>query len=130
GLFEGDRIVTQRANQLYAQSLRGGKASEETTTEKTTATETTQASVAGGALPWWVVLPAGGLLAIGTFAAGAFWSNRRNRKHLTSAITALEHLEDSHNGHHATPDNEPALLHSADSHHRDAEVPAPPHQHH
>lgn len=122
GLFEGDRIVTQRANQLYAQSLRRGSA-----TEETAATDVAAASVTGGALPWWVVIPTGGLLAIGTFAAGAFWSNRRNRNQFTSAITVLEHLEDSHNGHHATPGNEPALLHSADSHHRDAEVPTPPH---
>lgn len=91
GLFEGDRIVTQRANQLYAQSLRGGGASEEAEPE------VTQASVAGGALPWWVVFPAGGLLAIGTFAAGAFWSNRRNRKSLAVTIHQLEHLEDQHN---------------------------------
>lgn len=125
GLFEGDRVVTQRANQLYAQSLRGGGA-----TEEAAATEVTEATTAGGALPWWVVVPAGGLLAIGTFAAGAFWSNRRNRKQLTSAMTALEHLEDSHNGHPAIPDNQSALLHSADPHHRDAEVSAPPHQHH
>lgn len=124
GLFEGDRIVTQRANQLYAQSLRGGGASEEAEPE------VTQASVAGGTWPWWVVIPAGGLLAIGTFAAGAFWSNRRNRKQFTSAMAALEHLETSHNGHHAIPGNEPSLLHSADSHHRDSEIPAPPHQHH
>ena len=123
GLFEGDRIVTQRANQLYAQSLRGGGASEEAEPE------VTQASVTGDALPWWVVIPAGGLLAIGTFAAGAFWSNRRNQKQLTSAITALEHLEDSQNGHHAASDHQPAL-HSADPNHREAEVPAPPHQHH
>ncbi|MBD2057597.1 efflux RND transporter periplasmic adaptor subunit [Oculatella sp. FACHB-28] len=125
GLFEGDRVVTQRANQLYAQSLRGGGA-----TEEAVATEVTEASATGGALPWWVVVPAGGLLAIGTFAAGAFWSNRRNCRQLPSTITALEHLENSHNGHHATPDNQSALLHSADPHYRDAEVPAPPHQHH
>ncbi|MDX2239219.1 MAG: efflux RND transporter periplasmic adaptor subunit [Leptolyngbyaceae cyanobacterium bins.302] len=124
GLFEGDRIVTQRANQLYAQSLRGGGASEEAEPE------VTQASIAGGGLPWWIVLPAGGLVPIATFVAGAFWSNRRNRKQFTSAISALEHLEDSHNGHHVAPDNHSALLHSADPHHRDAEVSAPPHQHH
>lgn len=124
GLFEGDRIVTQRANQLYAQSLRGGGASEEASTE------VAQASVTDGAVPWWVVVPACGFLAIGTFAAGAFWSNQRNHKRLTSAMTALEQLEDSHPGHHGTPDHQPALLHPIDPHYREGEIPAPPHQHH
>ncbi|MEA5463597.1 efflux RND transporter periplasmic adaptor subunit [Leptothoe sp. PORK10 BA2] len=126
GLFEGDRIVTQRANQLYAQSLRGGSAEP----EEAETTEVTETSGAGGTLPWWVLLSGSGALAIGTFAAGAFWSNRRNRKQLTSAMTALERLEDPHNMYHATPDNQPALLHPADPHHRDGEIPAPPHQHH
>jgi membrane fusion protein, heavy metal efflux system len=94
GLFEGDRIVTQRANQLYAQSLRGGGVPEEAA-----ATEVKEASTAGGALPWWVVIPAGSLLAIGTFVAGVLWSNCRNRRQLASTIHQLEHLEDQHNGY-------------------------------
>ncbi|HEY9626479.1 MAG TPA: efflux RND transporter periplasmic adaptor subunit, partial [Coleofasciculaceae cyanobacterium] len=126
GLFDGDRVVTQRANQLYAQSLRGGGA-----TEETAATEVAAASVTGGTLPWWVVIPAGGLLTIGTFVAGAFWSNRRNRNRLASTINALEHLEDSHNGHHALSrsDHEPTNR-SVETHQPDSEARTPPPQHH
>lgn len=111
GLFEGDRIVTQRANQLYAQSLRGGSPPEAATTGAS------PARVEGSALPWWLVLPAGGVLAIGTFAAGAFWSNRRNRKHLAATIHPFEHFEDQHKEHHGlgNASHEPALL-SADHH--------------
>jgi membrane fusion protein, heavy metal efflux system len=75
GLFDGDRIVTQRANQLYAQSLRSG-----TATEVAAATEATETNTHHGTIPWWVVIPGGSLLAIGTFAAGAFWSNQRHQK--------------------------------------------------
>ncbi|HEY9626977.1 MAG TPA: efflux RND transporter periplasmic adaptor subunit, partial [Coleofasciculaceae cyanobacterium] len=125
GLFDGDRVVTQRANQLYAQSLRRGA------TEDTAATEVAAASVTGGTLPWWVVIPAGGLLTIGTFVAGAFWSNRRNRNRLASTINALEHLEDSHNGHHALSrsDHEPTNR-LVETHQPDSEARTPPHQHH
>jgi cobalt-zinc-cadmium efflux system membrane fusion protein len=91
GLFEGDEVVTQRANQLYAQSLRGGSAAP----ADAAATEATEAAGATGAgLPWWVTAMGGGLLAIGTFTAGAFWSGRRSRQRLESTIHQLEHLED------------------------------------
>lgn len=115
GLFEGDRIVTQRANQLYAQSLRGGTAQPEAAAAEVPVATTK-------AVPWWVVVPAGGLLAIGTFAAGAFWSTRRDRRQLTSAITALEHLDDPHHGPPAPSraDHSPVLL-STDAHSSDAE---------
>lgn len=109
GLFDGDRVVTQRANQLYAQSLRGGAAEpEQAVTEVNTANV---ANAERASLPWWVVIPGSGLLAIGTFVAGAFWSNRRHRNRLASTINALEHLEDSHHGHHTLPrsEHEPAL---------------------
>ncbi len=94
GLFEGDEVVTQRANQLYAQSLRGGGAEP----ADAAATEATEAAGATGAgLPLWVTAMGGGLLAIGTFTAGAFWSGRRSRQRLESTIYQLEHLEDPHN---------------------------------
>lgn len=82
GLFEGDRIVTQGAIQLYAQSLRGGskKAGEP-------ASKGAKEPVSKGAkenfsaftfnpssLPWWWAIPAGGAIA-----AGAFWAGRRSK---------------------------------------------------
>ena len=66
GVFEGDRIVTQRVAQLYAQSLRGGGETE-------AAAEEVEVANSSG-LPWWVMLPVGGAIA-----AGAFWTGRRSQ---------------------------------------------------
>jgi cobalt-zinc-cadmium efflux system membrane fusion protein len=126
GLFEGDRVVTQRANQLYAQSLRGGSAEP----EDAEAPPPSETSAAGEALPWWILIPGSAMLAIGTFVAGAFWSNCRTRRRFASTRSQLEHLEDSHNGHHPQPSpaHEPALR-SVDAHPSDSEARTPPHQH-
>ncbi|MBW4623047.1 MAG: efflux RND transporter periplasmic adaptor subunit [Cyanosarcina radialis HA8281-LM2] len=74
GLFEDDAIVTQRAPQLYAQSLRGGNQAEENSELRTPNSElqTPQPS-----LPWWWTILGGGAIAAATFIAGAMWSNRR-----------------------------------------------------
>lgn len=74
GLFEGDQVVTQRANQLYAQSLRGGS-SEPAVAEPPSPPR-------GEGVSWWLVVPVGGLLAVSTFAAGAWWSRRRHSEEL------------------------------------------------
>lgn len=81
GLFEGDRIVTQRANQLYAQSLRGGT---------TPPTDSPQPPPSAPPVSWlpmlnapllpWLLLPLGGGLAAGTFWAGMVWAKRRDRR--------------------------------------------------
>lgn len=76
GLFDGDRVVTQRANQLYAQSLRGGSQPAKDHEE----TNAAPASSPQPAMPWWAVIAAGGAIMAGTFAAGMVWANRRNRK--------------------------------------------------
>lgn len=77
GLFEGDRIVTQRAPQLYAESLRtGGRTAEAEAVAE-------EGSSSRGQLSWWLILPAGGAIAI-----GGFWLGRRSQKqilHLGSA---------------------------------------------
>jgi cobalt-zinc-cadmium efflux system membrane fusion protein len=82
GLFEGDSVVTQRAPQLYAQSLRGGsKAKEEEHKEEGGShTEETEAKTNSLPIPLWL-LGAGGGVAIATlaFVAGSFWSSRRIR---------------------------------------------------
>lgn len=105
GLFEGDRIVTQRANQLYAQSLRGGSAPSDAEDAFIEGSST-------GTLPWWMVLSGSGGLAIATFAAGAFWAHRRSRQQLNAAIHSIEHLEKPQNGHHSLSNaaHEPILL--------------------
>ena len=85
GLLDGDRIVTQRAPQLYTQSLRGE-------TKPETAGKPEVAATAQGfnvlALPWWTSLIAGGAVVSGTFWAGTVWSSRRNRLKPVGAIVA------------------------------------------
>jgi membrane fusion protein, heavy metal efflux system len=73
GLFEGDLIVTQRAPQLYAQSLRGdNKQSKGEENPKITEVKLNSFSV-----PLWAGIGGGVAIAILTFTAGAFWGNRR-----------------------------------------------------
>lgn len=73
GLFDGDQVVTQRANQLYAQSLRGGT----TVGDPNEASAASVSSPQSSAFPWWIMVPAGGAVAAGTFWAGILWANRR-----------------------------------------------------
>jgi cobalt-zinc-cadmium efflux system membrane fusion protein len=78
GLFEGDMIVTQRAPQLYAQSLRGGsKLASGDKKEGDTHTEATPTKINLPISLW--LFGAGGAIFVGVaaFAAGSFWSSRR-----------------------------------------------------
>ena len=79
GLFEGDEVVTQRANQLYAQSLRGGNA--EPTEETAVPIES---GVAPG-IPWWAMGLGSGAIAITTFAAGIWWAKRQRPTYALAA---------------------------------------------
>jgi membrane fusion protein, heavy metal efflux system len=72
GLYEGDAIATQRATQLYAQSLRGG--SKPTEPASTNPDEIKESSFS--VPPWTMVL--GGAIAGGGIVAGAFWLGRRS----------------------------------------------------
>ncbi len=80
GLFDGDPIVTQRAPELYAQSLRGGskpEADSDGRKDRPAANKNAKPSVSAPAAaqpPWWIALPVGGALA-----AGAFWAGRRTK---------------------------------------------------
>lgn len=73
GLFEGDRIVTQRASQLYAQSLRGDSKPKD---EKVDAVVSAPNS-ANGQIAWWAIILTGGIGGGGIVAA-AFWLGRRS----------------------------------------------------
>lgn len=70
GLFEGDRIVTQRANQLYAQSLRGDN---KTKDDRSEAVKPEVSAVNN----WWLVILAGGVGG-GAMVAIVFWLGRRS----------------------------------------------------
>lgn len=77
GLFEGDLIVTQRAFQLYAQSLRGDSKHEENH-EKPAVSQAVEAKFSSIPLSMWLMgAGVGGAIATATFAAGAFWASRR-----------------------------------------------------
>ena len=86
GLFEGDAIVTQRAPQLYAQSLRGGsKPEEEHNEESGSPAEETEVKTNSFSPPLWLTAGGGAALATVAFMGGAFWSNRRTRSRLVPA---------------------------------------------
>jgi membrane fusion protein, heavy metal efflux system len=99
GLFEGDSIVTQRAPQLYAQSLRGGSTAKanEAHDEAPAPSQATDSNKSGSQLPWWLVIPAGG--GVAAIAAGSFWLGRRTKPQLVPAAAGLARVsEDSPNG--------------------------------
>jgi len=85
GLFEGDLVVTQRANQLYAQSLRS-----DNTPESKTDTPEATSNKTGRQLPWWLALPVAGAIA-----AGAFWAGRRSQQSMLSLDAQIEPLYDA-----------------------------------
>jgi cobalt-zinc-cadmium efflux system membrane fusion protein len=68
GLFEGDRIVTEGAPLLYAQSLRGNP-------NKATVAETKADSNRLLSLPWWSFLIATGIVGIAVY--GGYWLGKR-----------------------------------------------------
>ncbi|BBC26722.1 efflux RND transporter periplasmic adaptor subunit [Pseudanabaena sp. ABRG5-3] len=70
GLFEGDRIVTQRANQLYAQSLRGDNKPKDDHSNAIKPDVSIQNN-------WWLMLLVGGVGG-GAIVAIAFWLGRRS----------------------------------------------------
>ncbi|NMG09273.1 efflux RND transporter periplasmic adaptor subunit [Brasilonema sp. UFV-L1] len=86
GLFDGDLVVTQRAPQLYAQSLRGGSKSDshehehghDHSEEEHNSGEATVQNKSGVQLPWWSAIPVGGAIALTGFMIG-----RRTKPGLT-----------------------------------------------
>ena len=71
GLFEGDVVVTQRATQLYAQSLRGGSKREDDHDHDHDHSSEGKNSTNNFPLPLWLIATLGGtVVAGGAFAAG------------------------------------------------------------
>ena len=71
GLFPGDRVVTQRAPQLYAESLKNPTAGDHSHEAETPST-----SGDSNPLTQYWIYPAAGVLALGMFWAGVTWSRR------------------------------------------------------
>jgi membrane fusion protein, heavy metal efflux system len=86
GLFEGDMVVTQRAPQLYAQSLRGGSKKEEEHNHQEEAEshgEETKVKSNNLSVPLWLLgVSVSAVIAAGAFAMGNYWSSRRQGKDL------------------------------------------------
>ncbi|ODG98430.1 efflux transporter periplasmic adaptor subunit [Nostoc sp. KVJ20] len=111
GLFEGDMIVTQRAPQLYAQSLRGG--TKPTGETKEAPAQATEVKTPSFPVPLWL-LGAGGGTAI---AAVGFMAGRRSKPQLVPVgAEAYDVPEDSINGstnsddNHRAPHEEPKVI--------------------
>lgn len=92
GLFDGDRVVTQGAMQLYAQSLRGGNTTSDNHAETSTPSPAADSSNSGSTLPWWLVISAGGAIA-----AAAFWVGRRTKPQLVPVSAGLDYVPDNLN---------------------------------
>lgn len=88
GLFENDLIVTQRAPQLYAESLRGGNGKGKSE-DKNTASEDTKSPIPNF-LSGWLIVTRGGIampaacFAIATVGTIAFWAGRRSHPRLVA----------------------------------------------
>ena len=93
GLFEGDAIVTQRAPQLYAQSLRGG--SKQSKGEENPQVKET--SFNSFPVPLWAGIGGGFAIASLTFAAGVWWGNRREESTSASFVTDVTDVTDVRN---------------------------------
>lgn len=74
GVKAGDRVVTQGTTLLYAQSLQGGKAKEGDEHASEGGSEKAAATSQSGMLPWWLMLPLAGAIAVSTF-----WLGRRSK---------------------------------------------------
>lgn len=98
GLFDGDMVVTQRANQLQAQSLRGGGSED----AHDHAEETTVAAALP--VPWWAIAAGGGVVVVSTFFGGMYVATRRVRAAMaTTQLTnghAWEHPQIIEGGNH------------------------------
>ncbi|MEG3847447.1 efflux RND transporter periplasmic adaptor subunit [Microcoleus sp. herbarium19] len=90
GLFEGDLIVTQRAPQLYAQSLRGG--SKQSKVEENPKVK--QTNFNSFPVPLWAGIGGGMAIASLTFAAGVWLGNRREESTSASFVTDVTDVTD------------------------------------
>jgi membrane fusion protein, heavy metal efflux system len=75
GLFEGDLVVTQRANQIYAQSLRGDGQENKTNPNDDHDSEKDVSNTSQG---WLVIAIALGAIGGGAIVALAFWLGKRS----------------------------------------------------
>jgi membrane fusion protein, heavy metal efflux system len=83
GLFAGDLVVTQRAPQLYAQSLKSQPARDRSDVQPTVASPKSIDRVPSELL--WGLIP-----AVGILGGGAFWLGRRSNRVTMSIVDFVE----------------------------------------
>jgi membrane fusion protein, heavy metal efflux system len=86
GLFDGDKVVTKRAMQLYAQSLRSG--GDHSAAGDNHSAETPKPS--NSALPTWLLALGGVIGAVGTLVTGGLWWKRQRDNDLDLTETDLD----------------------------------------
>jgi membrane fusion protein, heavy metal efflux system len=84
GLFEGDMVVTQRATQLYAQSLRGGSKKEDGHAEEGHADEKTEVKTNNFPVSLWLIAAGGGSVITAIAFSASNLLSRRKASHLVT----------------------------------------------
>lgn len=92
-IFEGDRVVTEGATQLYAQLLRGGGETDSDHDDHDERNETT--ANPAGILPWWLILLAVGAIGAGLFGMGWWWLRRNQRRSEAREVEPVSSLNES-----------------------------------
>ena len=104
GLFDGDKVVTQRANQLYTQSLSGGSSE----APKDEHGDEEKPAASGFNIPNWMMLAGGGTLVSVAFFGGMTVASRKNYRKIpfdkSSDIIVVDRPQD-----HPVESNEPLL---------------------
>ena len=96
GLFEGDLLVTQRAPQLYAQSLRGGNTSQKGEVAAKEAPPQVTANNSSREV-WLLGVVGGATFGTAAFMAGTFWAGRRRKsKAIPTSVESAYLAEDPH----------------------------------
>lgn len=96
GLFEGDLLVTQRAPQLYAQSLRGGNTSQKGEVAAKEAPPQVAANNSSREV-WLLGVVGGATIGTAAFMAGTFWAGRRRKsKAISTSVESAYLAEDPH----------------------------------
>ena len=99
GLFEGDLVVTIRAPQLYAQSLRSGSKASAALHKEAPAQATKEVKTLISPVPWWVGVAGGAALSTVAFMTGVFWSGRRTKPQQVPRAAEFGYVpEESPNG--------------------------------
>lgn len=83
GLFAGDLVVSQRAPQLYAQSLKSKPASEHSEVKSTVVDRSPVSQIPPELI--WGLVP-----AVGIIGGGAFWLGRKSNRVTTSFVDSIE----------------------------------------